>query len=60
MIDITKCKKFNEKWLKVGTRVEMEHTNNPSIAERITKQHLCEFPSYYDALLKMERRLAKK
>lgn len=60
MIDISKCKSFNKKQLRAGTKVEMEHTTNRFIAEKIAKQHLCEFPSYYKALKKMETRLKKK
>ena len=53
MIDIKKCGRFNLKQLKAGTRVEMEHTNNKWIAERIAKQHLCENKNYYKILKKM-------
>jgi hypothetical protein len=60
MIDISKCGKFNKRQLKTGTTVELEHTKNKIIAGRIAKQHLCEFPNYYTALLKMEARLKKK
>ena len=60
MIDLSKCKKhFNKSQLKAGTKVEMEHTKNPYIAERIAKQHLCEHSSYYKALAKMEAKLRK-
>jgi hypothetical protein len=53
MIDIKKCGKFNKKQLAVGTMVEMEHTNNLYIAQRIAKQHLCENKKYYILLKKL-------
>lgn len=60
MIDISKCGKFNKRQLKAGTTVELEHTTNKYIAERIAKQHLCEFPNYYKELAKMEAKLKRK
>ena len=52
MIDISKCGKFDIKKVKEGMKVEMEHTNNKWLAERIAKQHLCENPKYYAILKK--------
>ena len=53
--------KYNKKELKIGTRVEMEHTKSKKVAERIAKDHLREFPKYYTmGLLPMERRLKKR
>ena len=52
MIDISKCGKFDMKKVKEGMKVEMEHTNNKYIAERIAKQHLCENKNYYKLLKK--------
>ena len=46
---------YDPEQLKMGTKVEMEHTNNPKIAERIAKDHLAELPDYYTRLEKMER-----
>jgi hypothetical protein len=60
MININKCGRFNPVQLKIGTKIEMEHTKNPYVAERIAKQHLCEFKNYYTSLVKMENKLAKK
>lgn len=40
--------------LKKGTKVELEHTSNPLLAEKIAKDHLAELPDYYDRLQKME------
>ncbi len=53
--------KFNEnsktvdpEQLKMGIKVEMEHTFEPLIAERIAKDHLVEISNYYTKLKKME------
>ena len=45
---------YDPKELKMGIDVEKEHTTNPLIAERISKDHLSEFPDYYTRLKKME------
>lgn len=47
--------KFNKRQLRKGTKVEMEHTNNPKIAKEIAKDHLVEIPNYYTHLERMER-----
>jgi len=36
--------------LKMGIKVEMEHTNDPKKAEKIALQHLAEDPKYYTKL----------
>lgn len=46
---------FDAKQLKLGIKVEMEHTNNRKIAKNIAKDHLSEIPDYYTKLLKMEK-----
>lgn len=43
------------KELRIGIRVESEHTNWPPMAKRIALDHLSEIPDYYTRLLKMER-----
>lgn len=55
---IGKCN-ISKQQLKMGVRVEMEHTKNPKVAKKIAMDHLCEFPGkpYYSELKKMERRL---
>jgi hypothetical protein len=60
MIKTTGCK-FNSEQLKLGIPIEMEHTKSRKVAERIAKQHLCEFKGkpYYTELIKMERKLKK-
>lgn len=59
MIDIKDCI-FNSKELALGTKIELEHTNSKRVAEKIAKQHLCEFPNYYSrGLIPMEKKLRK-
>lgn len=59
MINIKDCK-FNKKELKIGSKIELEHTSSKARATKIAKQHLCEFPNYYTkGLVPMERRLKK-
>jgi len=41
--------------LKVGIKIEMEHTSNPKFAERIALDHLAEIPDYYTRLVAMEK-----
>jgi hypothetical protein len=40
--------------LKMGIKVEMEHTTDPLIAKRISLDHLSEIKDYYTRLAKME------
>ena len=42
---------------KIGKKMEMEHTNDPKIAEKIARDHLSEFKNYYSKLTKMEKSL---
>lgn len=44
--------KFDPRQLKIGTEIELEHTDNPEWAKAIAKDHLVEIPDYYDRLLK--------
>ena len=53
-------KHYNKTQLKLGTKIEMEHTKNPRFASKIAKDHLDEFPDYYTHLIKMENRLKKE
>ena len=48
--------KLNPEQMRVGIKIEMEHTDCPLIAERIAKDHLVEFPDYYTRLIKMENK----
>jgi hypothetical protein len=42
------------KQLKLGIKIEMEHTSNPMVAKRIALDHLAEIKDYYTRLVKME------
>jgi len=46
---------FNQRQLRRGTRVEMEHTNDRAVAREIAMDHLDEDPQYYEKLEIMER-----
>ena len=60
MIKIKNCNILPSE-LKLGVPIEMEHTRSKRVAERIAKQHLCEFKYYYSkGLLPMERRLLRE
>jgi hypothetical protein len=39
------------KELKIGIKVEMEHTDDPEVAKKIALDHLAEHPHYYSELL---------
>ena len=43
---------FDPKELALGIKSELEHTNDPSIAKKIAKDHLMEKRNYYTLLLK--------
>ena len=60
MIKIPSNAKFNKWQLKVGTKIEKEHTTSTKKARHIAKQHLIEFPNYYTYLTKMEKMMSKK
>jgi hypothetical protein len=47
-------KDFPKEVLDKGIKVELEHTRDPRIAEKIVLDHLAESPRYYDELEKME------
>jgi hypothetical protein len=51
--------KFDPAQVKKGIKVEMEHTSDERIAERIAKDHLSEIPDYYDRLDRMEKSASK-
>jgi hypothetical protein len=59
LADKVKGKKFDPRQLAKGIRVEMEHTNDKSLAREIAKDHLMEDPKYYDHLIEMEREVSK-
>lgn len=43
---------FDKRSLQAGVKVEMEHTNNPSVAKEIARDHLTEDSRYYQKLKK--------
>lgn len=47
---------YDPKQIEMGIKIEKEHTNNDKIAERIAKDHLAEFPTYYTYLDEMEKK----
>ena len=48
--DLTIKEGFDAHELAMGTKVEMEHTDDPAESERIAKEHLIEDPKYYSKL----------
>lgn len=58
--DYKPSRKYNRRQLRMGVKVEREHTYNRRIAREIAKDHLEEHPRYYTYLARMERRLKKK
>jgi hypothetical protein len=46
--------------LKMGIDVEMEHTDDPSVAFEIAMDHLSEMPDYYSKLSTIEEKFASK
>lgn len=48
---------YDTEQMKMGKEIELEHTSNKLIAEKIAKDHLSEYPTYYSALIKMEKEL---
>ncbi len=52
--DIEKMVSHLEDQLSMGVEVEMEHTNDASLAKEIAMDHLTENPNYYTKLKKIE------
>lgn len=50
--DTTPSHDVNPNELSIGVQVEMEHTNDPRIAQEIAMDHLTEDPEYYTKLVK--------
>lgn len=55
LADKKKPEDFDKKQLGKGTKVELEHVNNRSLAREIAMDHLVEDPKYYDKLEKIEK-----
>ena len=51
---------YNSEQLNKGIQIELEHNNSKEIAKSIAKDHLDEFPNYYQELDKMEEKLEDK
>ena len=49
-----------EKQLKIGMKVELEHTNDKKKAKEIAMDHIFEDPKYYDKLSKIEAKEDKE
>jgi len=45
--------KFNKTQLRMGVKVEKEHTNSATVAKAIAKAHLHEDPKYYTKLKRL-------
>ena len=52
--------KFDKVQLKIGRKIELEHTKSKKVAEQIAKDHLREFPDYYTHLVRMENKLRRR
>jgi hypothetical protein len=56
---LLRAKEFDQAQLTMGTKVELEHTDDVGIAREIAMDHLAEDPRYYIELAKMEERLER-
>lgn len=54
------AKDFPKETIEKGIKVELEHTKDRELAEKIVLDHLAESPKYYEALDKMESDLEAK
>ncbi len=54
------AEKFDANQIKMGIDIEKEHTDDPTIAIEIAKDHLDEIPDYYTRLKDMEDSAKKK
>lgn len=52
--DKNKPEDFDKAQLEIGIEIEMEHTDDPAVAQEIAMDHLTEDPEYYTHLRKME------
>lgn len=51
--------KFDPEQIKIGVKIEREHTDDPDAALQIAKDHLAEIPDYYTRLVAMEKSAKK-
>lgn len=54
LADTNESSDFNFEQIQKGKKIELEHTDDPDIAEEISMDHLKEDPRYYDKLEKTE------
>ena len=52
--------KYDPEQIKMGIKVEMEHTTSPLLSLKIAQDHLSEFKDYYTRLAKMENEAEKE
>lgn len=52
LADKKKPSDFDQSELKMGIKIEMEHTNDGNVAREIAMDHLTEDPKYYTKLKK--------
>ncbi len=50
---------FDPIQLAIGAAIELEHTCDRNLAQRIAMDHLAESPDYYRKLVKMEEQLER-
>ena len=60
LADKRKPSDFNQRALKKGIKIEMEHTSSRKIATEIAMDHLEEHPNYYDVLPEAEREMERR
>jgi hypothetical protein len=60
LADKKKPEDFDPKELKIGIKIEMEHTNDEKLAKEIAMDHLTEIPDYYTRLKDMEKNVEKE
>jgi hypothetical protein len=48
---------FDQRQLRMGIKVEREHTKDPRVAREIAMDHLTEHKNYYDELKVAERKM---
>jgi predicted metallo-beta-lactamase superfamily hydrolase len=60
LADSTNPSQYNPIELEKGIKVEMEHTNDPTIATEIAMDHLLEDPDYYNKLSKIHERVQRR
>ncbi len=53
------CPKISPTQIRMGTKHELEHTKSLKLAKKIALDHLCEIPTYYSYLNKMEKQAKK-